>query len=207
MLGGKDPIHKSGLAVWNSRVRRSLEHLRLKGPFMQPTVPVSEQERAAVHSKVDRAGKYLIFQLGREEFGAQVLKVREIMGIQDITSVPHTPTYVKGVINLRGKVIPVIDLRLKFGLVEAKYTMRTCIIVLQIQHENAVVLMGVIVDGVAEVLTLNAADIEDTPDFGRGVTTPYLLGMAKIKDKVKILLDIDQVLSSQEVEGIGTLLQ
>jgi purine-binding chemotaxis protein CheW len=173
---------------------------------MQSTVVTADHEsRPAVNSK--RAGKYLIFQLGREEFGARVLTIREIMGIQDITAVPHTPPYVKGVINLRGKVIPVIDLRLKFGLPEAEYTTRTCIIVVQVQLGEATVLMGLIVDGVAEVLNLSPSDIEDTPDFGQGVATPYLLGMAKIKGKVKILLDIDQVLNTQELHGLDALVQ
>jgi purine-binding chemotaxis protein CheW len=155
----------------------------------------------------DRTGKYLVFHLGREEFGIRVLKVREIMGIQEITAVPQTPTYVKGVINLRGKVIPVVDLRLKFGLPELEYTQRTCIIVVQVQGESAAMHMGIVVDGVAEVLNLAASDIEDTPDFGHGVTTPYLLGMAKIKGKVKILLDIDQVLTTQELHGLESVLQ
>ena len=154
-----------------------------------------------------RAGKYLVFHLGREEFGIKVLKVREIMGVLDITAVPQTPEYVKGVINLRGKVIPVVDLRLKFGLPEAEYTQRTCIIVVQVQSEPHSMLMGIVVDGVAEVLNLTAGDIEDTPDFGQGVATPYLLGMAKIKYSVKILLDIDQVMNSQELHGLDALLQ
>ena len=139
---------------------------------------VLEREPVAALRNDDRGGKYLVFELGREEFGIRVLKVREIMGIQDITAVPQTPGHVKGVINLRGKVIPVVDLRLKFGLPEQDYTQRTCIIVVQVQGEGAPVLMGIVVDGVAEVLNLAAADIEDTPDFGEGVTTPYLLGMA-----------------------------
>jgi purine-binding chemotaxis protein CheW len=154
-------------------------------------------------AKVDqRSGKYLTFELGREEFGIQVLKVREIMGIQDITAVPQTPVYVKGVINLRGKVIPVVDLRLKFGLQQVDYTQRTCIIVVQVTGEAGAMLVGIVVDGVSEVLNVTAADIEDTPDFGHGVSTPYILGMAKVKGKVKILLEIDQVLSSQELQGI-----
>ena len=155
----------------------------------------------------DRAGKYLVFQLGKEEFGIRVLKVREIMGIQDITAVPQTPGYVKGVINLRGKVIPVVDLRLKFGLPEIEYTQRTCIIVVQVEADSHNMLMGIVVDGVAEVLNLAPGDIEDTPDFGRGVVTPYLLGMAKIKGKVKILLEIDQVLTSTELHGLDALVQ
>lgn len=154
-----------------------------------------------------RAGKYLVFHLGREEFGIQVLKVREIMGIQDITAVPQTPAYLKGVINLRGKVIPVVDLRLKFGLPELEYSQRTCIIVVQVAGESTPMLMGIVVDGVAEVLTLADGDIEDTPEFGENVATSYLLGMAKIKGKVKILLDIDQVLTSQELRGIEAVLQ
>ena len=136
-----------------------------------------------------------------------MLKVREIMGIQDITAVPQTPTYVKGVINLRGKVIPVVDLRLKFGLAEIEYTQRTCIIVVQVEADAHVMLMGIVVDGVAEVLNLAPGEIEDTPDFGRGIETSYLLGMAKVKGKVKILLDIDQVLTSLELQGIESAIQ
>lgn len=154
----------------------------------------------------DRAGKYLTFQLGNEEFAINVLKVREIMGVQEITAVPQTPAFVKGVINLRGKVIPVVDLRLKFNLPQVEYTQRTCIIVVQVPGETGAMQMGIIVDGVSEVLNLTAGDIENTPDFGQGVTVPYLLGMAKTKSGVKILLDIDQVLTSQEVAGLREVL-
>lgn len=152
-----------------------------------------------------RSGKYLTFQLGAEEFGIQVLQVREIMGVQEITAVPQTPAHVKGVINLRGKVVPVIDLRLKFGLPAADYTARTCIIVTQINGESGLILMGVIVDGVSEVLNLTAGDIEDAPDLGDEVSVRYLLGLAKVKGKVKILLDIDRVLSTQELYGLHDL--
>jgi purine-binding chemotaxis protein CheW len=152
-----------------------------------------------------RAGKYLSFRLAKEEFAIDVLSVREIMGLQDVTEVPQTPHYVKGVINLRGKVIPVIDLRVKFGLPEAEYTHRTCIIVVQLETRAGRLLMGSIVDGVSEVLTLQAGDIEDTPDFGDGTAAPFLLGMAKIKGKVKILLDINMVLTAQELSGMETV--
>jgi purine-binding chemotaxis protein CheW len=154
-----------------------------------------------------RAGKYLTFQLGNEEFGVRVLKVREIMGLQEITAVPQTPAHVKGVINLRGKVIPVIDLRLKFGLPGAEYSQRTCIVVAQVQGESGPILMGVIVDGVSEVLNLTGAEIEDTPDFGEDAAGRFLLGMAKVKGKVKILLDIDRVLSSQDLRGLSEMLR
>lgn len=154
-----------------------------------------------------RAGKYLIFQLGREEFGAEVMKIREIMKMQEITTVPQTLPFVEGVINLRGRVIPVIDLRTKFGLERQEHTDRTCIIVVRTQSAEGELPMGIIVDGVVEVLTLSGADIEDTPDFGQGGPNLSLLGMAKIKGRVKILLDIDEVLSSQELQGIGSILQ
>src|SRR5947208_16290340 len=129
----------------------------------------------------DRAGKYLTFLIGKEEFGVGVLKVREIMGIQDITAVPQTPPYLKGVINLRGKVIPVIDLRLKFGLPSIDYTQRTCIIVVQVKSGSTSLLMRIVVDEVSEVLTMAPADIEDTPDYGANVETNYNLGMSKSK--------------------------
>ena len=155
-----------------------------------------------------RTGKYLTFLLGREEFAIQVLKVREIMGIQDITAVPQTPVYVKGVINLRRKVIPVVDLRLKFCLPEVEFTQRTCIIVVQVQSGGVSLHTGIIVDEVSEVLNLAPGDIEDTPDFGAGVAAAtYLLGMAKVKGKVKILLDIDRVLSGQELHGLDALMK
>ncbi len=159
---------------------------------------------AAQQKSDPRAGKYITFRLGGEEFAIEVLRVREIVGVQEITAVPNTPHGVKGVINLRGKVIPVVDLRLKFGLPELEYSQRTCIIVVQIEGEAGSLLVGVIVDSVTEVLTLQAGDIEDTPDFGNGVPTPYLLGMAKIKGKVKILLDINAVLSARDVAGLGS---
>ena len=170
-----------------------------------PTILASSEPVTAAADV--RSGKYLTFQLGNEEFGIRVLKVREIMGIQEITAVPQTPGYVKGVINLRGKVVPVIDLRLKFSLPSAEYTQRTCIIVTQVQGESGLILMGVIVDGVSEVLNLAGSDIEDTPDFGEDVAAQYLLGMAKVKGKVKILLDIDKVLSTQDLGHLKSMLQ
>jgi purine-binding chemotaxis protein CheW len=170
---------------------------------MPPTIATTPAAAAASDT---RPGKYLTFQLANEEFGIRVLKVREIMGLQEITAVPQTPAHVKGVINLRGKVIPVIDLRLKFHLPAAEYTQRTCIIVTQVQGESGPLLMGIVVDGVSEVLNLTAAEIEDTPDFGEEIAGRYLLGMAKVKGKVKILLDIDQVLSAQELHGLSSIL-
>jgi purine-binding chemotaxis protein CheW len=164
----------------------------------------TEQSRGA--SKDHRAGKYLTFQLGQEEYGIRVLKVREIVKIQHITGVPDTPVEIRGVINLRGKVIPVIDLRLKFGLPEKEYGHRTCIIVVEAQGKSQG-LIGIIVDEVSEVLNLQDENIQDTPDFGRDVETPYLLGLAKVRDRVKILLDIDEVLTASDLHALGAALQ
>jgi purine-binding chemotaxis protein CheW len=158
-------------------------------------------------NRLSRAGKYLVFFLGREEFGLHVLRVREIMGLQDITPVPQTPSYLKGVINLRGKVTPVVDLRSRFGFPPKEYDQRTCIIVVQITLETASTLMGIIVDGVSEVLNLSEGEIEDTPNLGASVQVPYILGMAKAKGKVKILLDIDAVLSLDELQDVESFIE
>jgi len=157
---------------------------------------------------VRRSGKYLIFQLGKEEFGIQVMKVREIMGVQDITPVPHLPEHIKGVLNLRGKIIPVVDLRLKFGLEAKEYTQRTCIIVVHVVVGGAEPSpIGIVVDGVAEVLNVVDSDVEDTPQFGEGTDTSYLLGIAKIKGQVKLLLDIDKALDVNEICRLATATQ
>jgi len=174
---------------------------------MQVSTMAPPDSGAATKSD-NRAGKYLAFHLGREEFAIQVLKVREIMGIQDITAVPQTPVFIKGVINLRGKVIPVVDLRLKFGLPEIEYTQRSCIIVVQIHgQDGSVSLTGIVVDEVSEAVNIGAGEIEDTPDFGDGAPVPYILGMAKSRGKVKILLDIDRVLLAKDLDGLKSLLQ
>lgn len=150
-------------------------------------------------SMVQKGGKYLTFSLAREEYGVGILKVKEIIGMMPVTSVPQTPNFVKGVINLRGKVIPVIDLRLKFGMATTDYTERTCIIVVEISGDHGSVLVGIVVDSVSEVIHLKSEDIEETPTFGTKLNVEYILGMAKTSDGVKILLDIDRVLSSQEL--------
>jgi purine-binding chemotaxis protein CheW len=151
------------------------------------------------HTAARREGKYLTFSLDKEEYGIGILKVKEIIGMIPITMIPRMPLYVKGVINLRGKVIPVIDLRLKLSMAEAGYTERTCIIVVEISGESGQVLIGIIVDSVSEVLNVKGTDIEDTPAFGAKLDTEYILGMAKIGGRVKILLDIDKILSKQEI--------
>ncbi|MBI5558902.1 MAG: chemotaxis protein CheW [Deltaproteobacteria bacterium] len=147
------------------------------------------------------AGKYLTFDLGKEEYGIGILKVREIIGLMEITAVPHTPRYIKGVINLRGSVIPVLDLRSKFNMEPQDYNERTCIIVVEVQGESGIILVGMIVDSVSEVLNIVDGEIEPPPTFGGGdVETANFLGMAKIKGRVKILLDVDKVIGES---GLG----
>jgi purine-binding chemotaxis protein CheW len=145
-----------------------------------------------------KEGKYLTFALGDEEYGVEILKIREIIGMMDVTTVPQMPRFVKGVINLRGKVIPVIDLRLRFGLDPKIYDERTCIIVAEVKGQGSNVQMGLVVDTVSEVVTINLEDMETTPSFGVNVDTHYILGMAKLKGRVKILLDIDKVLTETQ---------
>lgn len=141
-------------------------------------------------------GKYLTFKLGDEEYGVQILKVREIIGLMDITKVPQMPGYVKGVINLRGKVIPVIDLRAKFCLPEVDYTDQTCIIVIDVGG-----MVGTIVDSVQEVADISGEEIEPPPPMSSEVNSEIILGLAKSKENVKILLDIDKVLDAHQLQG------
>ncbi len=142
-------------------------------------------------------GKFLNFFLEREEYGIEILKVREIIGTMTITPVPRTPDFMRGVINLRGTIIPVVDLRLKLDM-ESSDIGDSCIIVVEAQG----VQMGIVVDKVSEVLDINGEDIENAPAFGPHVNTDYILGIGKSKDGVKLLLDIDKVLSPGEITDI-----
>jgi len=149
-----------------------------------------------------KAGKYLTFKLADEDYGISLLKVREIIGMMPITSVPRTPEFFKGVINLRGKVIPVTDLRLCFDMPEIGYTDRTCIIVVEVEGPSTKVQMGIVVDAVTEVLPVKAEEIEPPPEFGAKVDTRYILGMVNMDGTVKILLDIDRVMTAEEITDI-----
>ena len=149
---------------------------------------------------ITNEGKYLTFTLGSEGFGLSILKIREIIGFMEITLIPQTADYVKGVINLRGKVIPVLDLRVRFGMAEIAHTERTCIIVVEISSpRDEVLLVGIVVDAVSEVMNIKADDIEPPPTFGGDMDTQYILGMAKIGTDVKILLDLDRVINAAEL--------
>lgn len=146
---------------------------------------------------LDCAGKYLTVVIDKEAYGIGVRKVREIIRLQKITPVPQLPEFVNGVINLRGRVIPIIDLRVKFGL-EAEFTERTCIVVVQVALATAVpIQVGLIVNSVEEVVNVPAEEIEPAPEFGVGIDTSCLLGMAKVNGQVKTLLDIDRVVAPE----------
>jgi purine-binding chemotaxis protein CheW len=151
----------------------------------------------------DKEGKYLTFALAHEEYGLEILKVREIIGYMDVTAVPQTPHHVKGVINLRGQVIPVVDLRAKFGMEVVAITDQTCIIVVEIDHSRRKSSTGIIVDRVQEVLDIDGENIEEAPQFGVSVNTDFILGMAKVGESVKILLDIDKVLGGDAMDDLG----
>ncbi len=163
---------------------------------MNPNTTTVDQADMVI---AEREGKYLTFTLADEDYGIGILKIKEIIGMMPVTTVPQTPEFVKGVINLRGKVIPVVDLRLKFGMESIDYTERTCIIVVEITGSAGTVQIGIVVDAVSEVLNIGATDIEDTPTFGARLNTDYILGMAKMEGGVKILLDISKVLNADEV--------
>jgi purine-binding chemotaxis protein CheW len=167
---------------------------------MAQTTIETEQVNKTVQEK---EGKYLTFALGNEEYGLEILKVREIIGYMEITAVPQTPAYVKGVINLRGQVIPVVDLRSKFGMETAKVTEETCIIVVEIKQDGRKFSTGIVVDHVQEVLDIEGENIEEAPQFGATVKTDFILGMGKVGESVKILLDIDKVLGNCELENLG----
>ena len=158
----------------------------------------------------DKENKFLTFRLGKEEYGVEILKVREIIGIIDVTPLPQTPEYVKGVINLRGKIIPVIELRAKFTLPSVEYTEETCVIVMEVSEgeEGEQFQMGVIVDSVNEVLDISQNQIEPAPRFGCALNTEYILGVGKVtiddKEKVIILLEIDKVLTESDLDTIRT---
>jgi purine-binding chemotaxis protein CheW len=152
-----------------------------------------------------KAGKYLTFKLGAEEFGLEILKVQEIIKMMDITKVPRTPEFVRGVINLRGKVIPVVELRLKFDMSTVEVTDKTCVIVVQVAHSAGTVTMGAIVDEVSEVLDISGEQIEPSPEFGTSVNTDFILGMGKVGKRVVMLLDVDKVLSTGELKAVASV--
>lgn len=152
----------------------------------------------AMHS--DKAGRYCTFKLANEEYAVEILKVQEIIGRMGTTYVPKTPDFVRGVINLRGRIIPVVDLKVRFGMEATEDTERTCIVVVQVAGADRDMTMGILVDDVPEVLGIGAEEIGPAPEFGADVDVAYLLGVGRVQERVILLLDIDRVLSSGEMK-------
>jgi purine-binding chemotaxis protein CheW len=149
-------------------------------------------------TQTPETGQYLTFALGDEEFALQIAKVREVLDYPNITKVPRMPDYLCGAINLRGNVVPVVDLRLKFGMSPTEKTVDTCVVIVEAQVEGEAMVMGALADSVHEVLDLSAAEIEPPPRMGTRVDTDFIKGMGKRDDKFIIILDIDRVLSAEE---------
>jgi purine-binding chemotaxis protein CheW len=162
-------------------------------------VKTDQQTQGANQVRSLRGGKFLTFLMANEKYGLEILKVREIIGIMDVTPVPTTPAFVRGVINLRGKVIPVVDLRLKFGMEAREDTQRTCIIVVHLARAAQEMIMGIIVDEVSEVLDIDQDQIEPPPSFGADIRTDFILGMGKVNQRVVTMLDINRVLTEGEI--------
>jgi purine-binding chemotaxis protein CheW len=160
-------------------------------------------EAIATKTEATEEKLFLTFVLDNEVYGIEILKVREIIGLMDSTTVPQTPDYMKGVINLRGKVIPIIDLRLKFSMPEEEHTKETCVIVVDISGQNNTLQqIGIIVDSVSEVLNINSGEIEDAPQFGQKIDSNFILGLGKTDERIIILLDIEEVLTIEDLKVV-----
>jgi len=159
----------------------------------------AETMNRALKAMTHKEEQYLTFSLDEEEYCVALLQVREVIGMMPVITVPQTPDFVKGVLNLRGNVIPVVDLRLRFGMETIDYTECTCIIVVEIEAQSGTVIIGIVVDAVSEVLKIKGEDTKNTSTFGTTITTDYILGIAEMEGDVKILLDIDRILSAEEI--------
>lgn len=155
-------------------------------------------------TEVAEQGQYLTFMLAGEEYALGILRVKEIIEYDVLTTLPSVPPHVRGVINLRGSVVPVIDLSLRFGLPERPVTKRTCIIIVEIDHQGDRVVMGVIADAVSQVIDLRRDEVEPAPAFGTSVRTDHLVGMGKVGKKFILILDVDRVLSPGDMASAAT---
>ena len=151
---------------------------------------------------IKQDNKYLTFKLGEEKYAIPIIKIKEIIGMISITNVPKLPAFIKGVINLRGKIIPVIDLRLKFSMEQKDYDARTSIVVIELVSQSETVISGLIVDTVNDVLDITQENIEPPPEYGTGVDQKFLTGIGKVKDEVIMLIDVDNIFSVTETEKL-----
>ena len=154
-------------------------------------------------STITETRQYLTFKLADEVFAVDVAKVREILEFSSITKVPQTPAFMRGVINLRGSVVPVMDLRLKFGMAETEKTINTCIVVVEVESGGETLVVGALADSVQEVFELEPGQIEPSPRIGTKLNTDFILGMGKHGDQFIMILDIDRVFSGEELAGLG----
>jgi len=158
-------------------------------------------------SASDEGQQYLTFILAGEEYGVDILRVQEIKGWDSVTHIPNTPEYVRGVINIRGTIVPIIDMRIRFDIEQLAYGPTTVVIVLRVQGENGDRIMGVVVDGVSDVYNMSDEDIKDAPDFGSAVDTKFVKGLATVNEKMVIILDIDHMLNSQELNEVDSVVE
>ncbi len=164
----------------------------------------TEAQTATVSEADSLAGKYLTFQMANEVYGVAILTVREIIGLMDITSVPRTPEHIRGVINLRGKIIPVLDLRVRFAMDRTEDTDQTCIIVVDVETEDGASQMGVLVDSVSEVLSIEAEQLEPAPSFDTGLDAGFIRAMAKCGSQVTILLNVDAIVTCADLNSVAS---
>ncbi|MDP3744983.1 MAG: chemotaxis protein CheW [Methylotenera sp.] len=144
------------------------------------------------------AGEYLTFLLGSEEYGLEILKVQEIRGYDAVTQIANTPDFIKGVVNLRGKIVPIVDMRIKFNLGKVEYDEFTVVIILSLNQR----VIGIVVDGVSDVMALKDEQIRDVPSLVTSIDTKYIVGLATVEEKMLILVDIEQLMSSGDMELI-----
>lgn len=166
---------------------------------------IEKQDQSITDLGINLAGKYLTFILEEEEYGVEILKVQEIIQMQKVTPVPGSPDFFRGVINLRGKVIPVVELRKKFFMKSAPDTEKTAIIVMLITNGDSSMTMGIIIDDVKEVFDVNAESIEKTPSLGGNIDTGFIMGICKYENGVKMLLDIDKAISTEEIINLSKI--
>ena len=165
--------------------------------------PAATEESSMDLATQGAADQYLTFILAGEEYGVDILRVQEIKGWDDVTPIPNTPDYVKGVINLRGAIIPIVDLRQRFGMSELEYGPTTVMIILKVQNDERERIMGVVVDAVSEVYNINGTELQPPPEFGGVIKTEFLRGLASVEEKMIIVLDIDHLLNAKEMQQLN----
>lgn len=157
-------------------------------------------------SKNTQIEQYLTFQLADEAYGVEILKVQEIRGWESVRDIPNTPDYIKGALNLRGSIVPIIDLRIRFGMEQVEYSPVTVVIVLCVENDSGSHVMGIVADAVSDVLDIKVSDIKKTPNLGSKIDTRYMCGMYVWKESMIMLLDADKLLNPDEFDGISNLL-